>query len=265
MRVIARAHCPGLSSFETATCLANFFAGRFPHGNPKREFFDSNYDPAKVLSNHLAGEPGHCVTRTGLLAATLLAMGIPARVVQIQPLDGSSGHNVLEIWDSKMGGWVLMDPTYSGSLDMANRHAAPISLPMESITPRWQQEPALHKVLNVTLTDAQKFYTEQRLRTSNIVYPEPWLYTRVGKSIAPRPFQGQFVMVGSTSLRLGLGQRLLQSGILLTLVGLALTAGMLAFRMVRRFQPRVLTPRGQTFHPHLESENAAVLDTVTLP
>src|SRR6266545_5495732 len=149
MRVIARAHCPGLSSFETATCLANFFAGRFPHGNPKREFFDSNYDPAKVLSNHLAGEPGHCVTRTGLLAATLLAMGIPARVVQIQPLDGSSGHNVLEIWDSKMGGWVLMDPTYSGSLDMANRHAAAISLPMESITPRWQQEPALHKVLNV--------------------------------------------------------------------------------------------------------------------
>jgi hypothetical protein len=262
MRVVVRTYCSDLAPFETATCLANFFARRFHHGTPKHEFFDSDYNPAENLSNHLAGEPGHCVTRSGLLATTLLAVGIPARVVQIVPLDGSGGHNVLEIWDPKRG-WLMMDPTYGGSLEVDNIRTSAIVVPTESVNPRWRKEAVLHKVMGVNSADAQRFYNEQRLMSSNIVYPEPWLYTRVGESVAPRLFQGKFVSIGSTSLRIGLGQRLLQSGILFTLLSLMLTLGMLAFRVVQSFQRRtfMIKNRGHRLYP----KNTPVLETIDLP
>ena len=68
--------------------------------------------PSKHLERHMAGEPGHCLTRSAIVATQLLSVGIPARVVQMVPAEGK-GHTVVEVWD-EASGWTVVDPTSGG-------------------------------------------------------------------------------------------------------------------------------------------------------
>jgi hypothetical protein len=223
MRALVRARCPGLTAVGTASCLSDLFAERFPHAPPRREFFEAGYSPASDLAAHLEGEPGHCVTRSGLLAATLLAAGFPARVVQLVPPQQEGGHNVAEVWDPASG-WVFVDPTYGLLLDGARDQvsaAAALSAPWSA---HLRVNAAVRPVARTRPNEAQALYWGGgNLLGGNVVYPDPWLYTRVGRKAAPTPFQGRFVIVGPRTLAVGIGQPLLHAGIALGLLALAVS------------------------------------------
>jgi hypothetical protein len=218
LRALVTAHCAGKSSVATADCLTDLFARRFAHGVPAREFFDADYAPAEELAEHLGGAPGHCVTRSGLLAATLLSAGIPARVVQLMPSTGG-GHNVAEVWDSARG-WVFIDPTHRLTIDGPPGAASAAAALGGGAETQWRVNTIIHEVLG-TRTPANTVLADSpRLMSGRLVYPDPWLYTRVGHRAAPAPFQARFVVVGPPSFRLGIAQPLLHIGITLALIGL---------------------------------------------
>lgn len=221
--------CPAVSGFALATCLSNLFAARFANGHPTREFFARRHDPAGVFRAHLAGESGHCVTRSGMLALALLATGTPARVVQILGKDGGAGHNVVEVWEPTSG-WRILDPSFAGLPESADGRSDAVSLTQPPF-PRWRPEPTLTPVPGVDQREALKTYAENHLRGATVIYPDPWLYTRVGSPEASWPFHGRFVIVGARSFPLGWGQLLLQVGIAIGLMGcVLLTAGAIAYR-----------------------------------
>jgi hypothetical protein len=232
LRNMVATHCAGLPAVATAECLADLFAQRFAHGVPAAEFFDARYSPADDLAAHLAGAPGHCVTRSGLLAAALLAAGIPARVVQLRPLSGG-GHNVAEVWD-QANGWVYIDPTYRLTVEgMPGTTSAAASLRPKAHT-RWRVNTAMREVAGTGTETAFLYDNMDRLLGGHLVYPDPWAYTRVGRQLAPWPFQARFVVVGPLSLRLGLLQRLLHVGIALALLALATSVVSPLVRLSRR-------------------------------
>jgi hypothetical protein len=234
-RNLVAQHCPERGGVDTASCLGDLFSQRFAHGAPPIEFFAAGYVPTQALAEHLAGTPGHCVSRSGLLATALLASGFPARVVQLVPHEGS-GHNVVEVLDPGRG-WVLMDPTYGFLIDAPGGHAAVDALAAPHQV-RWRFDPAMRPAVALPRTEAAQRASADRLITGDVVYPDPWLYTRVGRSSAPAPFQGRFLIVGRRSLALGLGQPLLQASSVLSLLALALmVAGGLRRRSARTEVP----------------------------
>ena len=120
LRNYYRAYADGKKGLEAARLITEGIASHSPLGNPSQEFVDTGFDPVASFLLQLGGEPGHCTTRSGSVAAVLLASGIPARVFQIIPLDpdghlGVNGHNVLEVWDERSG-WSMVDPTLGGML-----------------------------------------------------------------------------------------------------------------------------------------------------
>jgi hypothetical protein len=232
MRAMAREHCPGLSGFALGTCVSNVFAQRFSNGQPSREFFDRQHDPVAVFLGHMAGEPGHCVTRSGMLAATLLAAGTPARVAQILGGSDGFGHNVIEIWDQARG-WRVMDPSFAGLPVSPDGKTSAVDLTLPPF-PHWQREPALRMVEGVDQQQALLAYGEEHLRGARVVYPDPWLYTRVGSDSARFPFLGRFVLVGPRALSLGIGQPLLQAGIVLSVAAWLAVAARLLWRIRSR-------------------------------
>jgi hypothetical protein len=243
LRALVANHCPGKSAVDTAECLSDLFARRFAHGVPSREFFDRQYSPAAELAEHLAGTPGHCVTRSGLLAAAMLSAGFPARVVQLLPSIGL-GHNVAEVWDPSRG-WVFVDPTYrvtSAGPPGASSAAAILGAPGEA---RWHSNTNVREAAALRADFEVVYANLRRLLGGHLVYPDPWLYTRVGHRSAPAPFQGRFVIVGPPSFRLGIAQPLLHIGITLTvlaLVGAVLSA-------LARLGRRPLVPDVDLTHP----------------
>ena len=98
------AECEMTTSIDAALCISNRMARQCPHGEPVEEFVSPSFDPAANLQRHAAGSPGHCVTRSAILAGELLSVGVPARIVQLAPLDGSGGHNLVEVWDEETRG-----------------------------------------------------------------------------------------------------------------------------------------------------------------
>ena len=232
MRALVREHCPGLTGFALGMCVSNVFAQRFRNGQPSREFFDRQHDPVAVFRDHLAGEPGHCVTRSGMLAATLLAAGTPARVAQVVGGADGFGHNVIEIWDPARG-WRVMDPSFAGLPVSTDGKTSAVELTLPPF-PRWQPEPALHPVRGVDQQQAFLNYGEEHLRGARVVYPDPWLYTRVGRDSARFPFLGRFVLVGPRAMSLGIGQPLLQAGILLSAAAWLAVAARLFWRVRSR-------------------------------
>ena len=87
LRNYYRLHAYGQKGLEAARLITEGIASHSPLGNPSQEFVDTGFDPVASFLLQLGGEPGHCVTRSGSVAAVLLASGIPARVFQIMPLD----------------------------------------------------------------------------------------------------------------------------------------------------------------------------------
>jgi hypothetical protein len=220
LREYYRAHANGKKGVEAARLITEGIASRSPLGVPSQEFVNPGFDPVASFLLQLGGEPGHCTTRSGSVAAVLLASGIPARVFQILPLDPdghfrADGHNVLEVWDERSG-WSLVDPTLGGMLagDASDLSSASGNM---------------HKLGAFTIfTDHKKaYYSKSKLYYHElgpsfcVVFPEPWLYVRSGNRSAPRPFRGRFLCVGPGHWQLGPAQKSLVAFIGLSMIYIA--------------------------------------------
>jgi len=199
-----RSDCGTVIGVTAATCAAKALAHRSPIGNPSIEFVDRDFDPSAHFASHMAGEPGHCLTRSAIVATQLLATGIPARVVQMIP-QHSKGHTVLEVWDEALG-WTVIDPTSGGIVTSQRRQGSAADLLATPSDLQWTPIPSAAFPPNSQRT--QKSYYESVLR-GVLVYPEPWLYLRIGERVAPWPFLGQFVRVGPSFPDLGPAQSIL--------------------------------------------------------
>jgi hypothetical protein len=225
-----REFCQGRSGMAAALCLSDVMAAQFPHGAPRHELVDMRYDPVTDLRDHRAGAPGHCVTRAGLISSILLVSGIPARMLQVIAHAGN-GHNVLEVWDGNLG-WIIVDPTFGGFLTDGHK---PIGALAAFRSPQKVKFVSSGRIpRNVPL--AQSFYVPGRVEPfdGQLVYPEPWLYTRVGSPVAPWPLRGAFVRVGPFQWTAGPLQYALDCGIVIAVFVATLCAGVLAVSFRRR-------------------------------
>jgi hypothetical protein len=235
MRGLITEHCPGKQGFAAAVCLSDLFADRFPHGVPSREFFDRNFDVQAVSAAHLAGEPGHCVSRSGMLAAALLSSGTPARVVQIipPPTSRGSGHTVVEVWQPGAG-WVLFDPSFGGSLLREGKRASALALIVDGKV-RWRQDGRRPPAVKPTGEHPRLVYeTPQRSYVGGLlVFPDAWLYTRTGAPRVLPPFQGRYVLIGPSSGARHARHVVLYAGIGLTALALMVAAAVTTRRLTR--------------------------------
>lgn len=208
-------HCRGTQGIDAALCAARALAARSPMGVPRHEFVDARYDPVAVLEEHLQGAPGHCVTRSSLIAAELLSVGIPARVVQFLPPSGE-GHTILSVWDAGEG-WTLMDPTVPGAVTRNGRATTAVQL---------LKDPSGVSVSRVGGAGTASVAASIALNTAEAaLYPEPWLYMRVGPHAASWPFRGAFARIGAAPLTLGPLQKILVVCFAITMLVFVGTAG----------------------------------------
>lgn len=200
------ASCSELTGLDAARCVADLIKVKSPRGDPHVEFVDDRFDPAVALRTHMEGAPGHCTSRSAMSATSLLALGVPARIVQVLPLVGK-GHNLLEVWDAKHG-WLIFDPLFDSSYLLGDSFLSAVQLSQVAGGLRWRR-PSEGQV------DPNLF------AGSTISYPEPWLYTRVGERCAQWPFRGCFAQVGPAQFRYGPAQRFAMGGIVVFGLGLA--------------------------------------------
>jgi len=183
--------CGGQTGTEAAICLSQAFDRAFPAGTPKHEFLERHFDPIAHFEAHLSGQPGHCVNRSAMLATTLLSVGIPARVASFCPRWGWGGHYLIEVWTAA-DGWTVVDPTEMGLVgSIRPNSAAEIKRMSGSL-----------RLFNADGTVRQDPYPlSESIARGELVYPEPWLYTRTGPRFSFWPFRGKFVQVGMYSWR----------------------------------------------------------------
>lgn len=207
LRSFFRENCGEKKGIEAASCISLQLIGIIPKGSPKREIFDVDYSPAKAFQKHLEGEQGYCTNYAGMTSAMLLSVGIPARFLQIRAKDGIGGHNIIEVWDENEG-WVLFDPFNNGVIEKDGKKLSATEAHFEESVTR--VDAADRGAKRGHLPDY--FANENRLQSS-LVYPEPWLYTRVGEKEMPW-FRGAYVGFGDGYFRFSLAQNLLRVGIL---------------------------------------------------
>lgn len=216
-RKVFTEHCGGTEGIDAALCASRHLAGQSPIGAPRHEFVDANYDPIAVLEEHLQGAPGHCTTRSALVAAELLSVGIPARLVQLIPAAGG-GHNIFSVWDVKEG-WTLIDPTVPGVVTKTG-HA--------TSTRELLRYPTAVSVSSSGAPTTSAAGPSPALSTAETaLYPEPWLYLRVGPRAAQWPFRGTFARIRRDRLTLGPLQKILFFASATTLMALVVIAGLL--------------------------------------
>jgi hypothetical protein len=203
LRAFFRAHCAGRSGFAAATCVSDAFAMSFGKGAPAHEFVDASYDPVVDLDAHLHGEVGHCVTRSGLVSAVLLAVGIPAKVVQILGASGS-GHTVMSVWDAQRG-WLVYDPSFGGLVGVGGK---PSNVTGLVDTPEDLSMLPAGKVPGGGNPGDEAFYERLEGPGLTVLLPEPWLYMRVGEHRAHAPLRGEFAVCGAFNWRTGPAQSL---------------------------------------------------------
>ena len=219
-RKTMRASCGGAQGLAAAECATRVLAERIPLGEPSTEFVRSDFDPVVHLEAHMAGAPGHCLTRSAILATELLAVGIPARVVQFVPVE-EKGHTLVEVWDVARG-WTVVDPLSGGLVTGASSRSAAADLLAQPASVEWQP---FSFTRAGAIERAQQTEHYRRLLCGNVLYPEPWLYLRVGEHVAPWPFRGEYARVGPAFLTLGPLQQFLFWVIpALALLGVALCA-----------------------------------------
>jgi hypothetical protein len=199
-----RTTCGDATGLKAATCAAEAVARRSPFGVPSTEFVDRDFNPWRHFEQHMAGEPGHCLTRSAIVATQLLAAGIPARVVQLIPPTGG-GHTVVGVWD-ETSGWTLVDPTLGGTVVGPEGRGSTAVLLKRPTSARWRPF-ASASPAPPAMQDRQRFF--RNVLSGNLVYPEPWLYLRLGKKVAHWPFRGYYVHTGPTFVVLGPAQNIL--------------------------------------------------------
>ena len=192
--------CGSEQGLNAALCVSDAMARQFPHGSPSAEFTDRTFDPVAHLAHHMAGEPGHCMNRVAIMAAELLAVGVPARVTQLLPMHGP-GHNVVEVWDASYG-WVVVDPTYGTVLGDGTKPASAFLLRRAPDHVPWHTLAAAPAPKS-TVEDGRRNGPDTRLYKGRLFYPEPWLYLRVGPRTAIWPFRGAFARLGTSPLDFG--------------------------------------------------------------
>jgi hypothetical protein len=182
--------CGGQTGTHAAMCLAQAFDHAFPVGIPKHEFLERHFDPVGDFEAHLSGQPGHCVNRSAMLATTLLSVGIPARVASFSPRSGWGGHTLVEVWAG--ADWAVVDPTEVGLVGSKwPSSAAEIKRGTDAL-----------RLFNVDGTVRQDPYPlSESIARGELVYPEPWLYTRTGPRFSFWPFRGKLIQVGVHSWR----------------------------------------------------------------
>ncbi len=221
LRNYYRARADGKKGLEAAQLISEGIASHSPLGNPSQEFVDTGFNPVASFLLQLGGEPGHCTTRSGSVAAVLLASGIPARVFQIIPLDPdghlrpANGHNVLEVWDERSG-WSMVDPTLGGML-AGDLSGSPSS---SGITHNQGDFTIFPDHNNNQYWKSKSYYQDLGPRFC-VLFPEPWLYVRSGDRSAPWPFRGRFLCVGLGHWQLGPAQKSLVGFIGLSLIYIA--------------------------------------------
>lgn len=209
-RVYFNDHCPGRTGVAAALCLSDKFVEQFPFGAPRVDFFSADYDPVSDFVAHTEkGEPGHCVTRSGLAVDVLLSVGIPARVVQLIPPTGV-GHSIFSVWDQGYG-WVAIDPTFGevigdkdGPSSAFDAFRSPDGVRKYQLG---QESPGARKITGNYPQDPSSLFR------GHIIYPEPWLYLRTGTRVTPWPFRASFVELGPRQWWMGPAQNVLRYGI----------------------------------------------------
>jgi hypothetical protein len=182
--------CGGQTGIQAAMCLSQAFDGAFPAGTPKHEFLERHFDPDANFEAHLSGEPGHCVNRSAMLATTLLSVGIPARVASFSPRTGRGGHTLVEVWAGS--DWVLADPTEVGLVGSIRPSSAPEVKRMSESLRLFNPDGSVRQ---------DPYLLSKSIVRGELVYPEPWLYTRTGPRFSFWPFRGRFIQVGVHSWR----------------------------------------------------------------
>jgi len=206
LRAFFRNTCQNERGLKAAICVAEAIAVKFPFGKPAIDFFHPDYRVLDSFEAHVGqGQAGHCVSRSGLLVAILLANGLPARIVQTYALD-NKGHNVVEVWDEQ--GWVMIDPLFSTTLRVEQKGQMSGYLLQKGF--KVFSEKDVPK--GIDLEDFY-FHPQHGVLTGVRFYPEPWFYMRVGQRLAPWPFRGKFASVGRPTWDLGPAQTWLQRGI----------------------------------------------------
>lgn len=177
--------CGGQTGTGAALCLAEAFDRAFPAGTAKHEFLERRFDPVTDFKAHLSGQPGHCVNRSAMLATTLLSVGIPARVASFTPRSGWGGHTLVEVWAG--ADWVAVDPTDVGLVGSIRPSSAA----------RMKRTSGSLRLFNADGSVRQDHYPlSPSVERGELVYPEPWLYTRTGPKFSFWPFRGKFIQVG---------------------------------------------------------------------
>lgn len=215
-----RSACGDARGRAAAACASAVLAERIPLGEPKSEFVSPHFDPVAHFEEHMAGAPGHCLTRSAILATQLLSVGIPARVVQLVPPQGK-GHTLVGFWDERSG-WLVVDPTTSGFVTWDGKRGSAPDLLTDPRRVRWTP---LDSSQHPRAETADRKRELEALLSGVVLYPEPWLYLRNGKPAAPWPFHGYYARVGPTVFRLGPAQAALcWAAAGLTVTGLCILA-----------------------------------------
>ena len=192
-----RDSCGDARGIAAAECATKVLTDRVPVGAPTNEFVRTDFDPVAHFKEHMAGAPGHCMTRSAILATQLLSVGIPARVVQFVPLD-DKGHTLVEVWDDALG-WTVVDPSSGGYVIGPSSRAA-IDLLAQPASLEWRPF-GFTKAAEAEVAHQKEHF--RHLLAGNVLYPEPWLYLRIGERIAPWPFRGEYARIGAPFLTLG--------------------------------------------------------------
>jgi hypothetical protein len=168
--------CAGLKGIPAASCLSEELVRRVPFGEPTREIFAPKFYPARSLASALAGRPGHCVTFSTLSVNSLLSVGIPARYVQLIPVE-KSGHNIIEVWDNSEG-WVAFDPLSDSIFSDGDKILSATEAHTTKSLQRQEADPNTPTAGHLT-----EYYVGENPFSGTVMYVEPWLHTRIGEKI----------------------------------------------------------------------------------
>ena len=225
--------CGSQTGTQAAMCLSQAFDRAFPAGIPKHEFFERHFNPVANFEAHLAGEPGHCVNRSAMLATTLLSVGIPARVMSFIPRTGRGGHTLVEVWAGS--DWKSVDPTEVGLVGSIRPGSAAEIKQMRGSLRLFNDDGSVRQ---------DPYLLSESIVDGELLYPEPWLYTRTGPRFSYWPFRGKYIQVGMYGWRFSTPLLLCRVAFVVSVfIGLYLITGLLFSRNRMEAVDHQLKPR----------------------